>query len=190
MSDVSFSPDPSLQDPPPTFWSEAKGWVRDIVGTFVPALLIVLVFNVFIAQATRVEGQSMEPNLHDNQRLIIEKVTYRFRSVQRDDIVVLKLPNRPGPPLIKRVVGMPGEEIAIHDGQVFIDGDLLTEPYLNQLTYSNHDLKVVPDDHVFVMGDNRGYSSDSRSFGVVHLDYIVGRAWFCYWPVSDIGFIR
>jgi signal peptidase I len=170
--------------------SELRAWLRDIFSTFVPALLIVIVLNLFVAQATRVEGQSMEPSLHNDQRLIIEKLSYRFKSIQRGDIIVLKLPNRPGPPLIKRVVGLPGETVDIRGGQVHINGKLLTEPYLNQLTYSSHQRELVPEKSVFVLGDNRGHSSDSRSFGVVKSDYIVGRAWFCYWPPEDFGFIR
>ena len=174
----------------PSAWQELKAWGRDILGTFVPALLIVLVFNLFIAQATRVEGLSMEPNLHNDQRLIIEKLSYRFSQPQRGDIVVLKLPDRPGPPLIKRVIGLPGEVIDVREGRIYVDGQLFQEPYLNQLTFSSHTREVVPDDCYFVLGDNRGYSSDSRSFGMVHKEYLVGRAWFCYWPISDIGFIR
>jgi len=178
------------QDLSPTLGDKARDWLRDILGTFLPALVIVFFVNVFVAQATRVEGQSMEPNLHNNQRLIIEKVSYRFEVPQRGDIIVLKLPNRPGPPLIKRVVGLPGEVVEIRDGQVHINGQLLAEPYLNQYTYSNHAREVVSQDSVFVLGDNRGFSSDSRSFGMVRLEYIVGHAWFCYWPPSDIGFIH
>ena len=190
MSNMPFPAGEEQRGPEPSVWSEIMGWIKDILGTFVPALVIVLVLNLFVAQATRVEGQSMEPNLHNNQRLIIEKITYRFFPAQRGDIVVLKLPDRPGPPLIKRVVGLSGEVVEIRDGQVYIDGRLLSEPYLNQLTYSSRPSETVPDGSLFVMGDNRGYSSDSRAFGVVSLEFIVGRAWFCYWPPEDIGFVR
>lgn len=189
MSDETNNP-PAGPEPRHGVWKAIKAWLRDILGTLLPALVIVLVINVFVAQATRVEGQSMEPNLHNNQRLIIEKVTYRLRAPQRGDIVVLKLPERPGPPLIKRVVGLAGEVVEIHDGRVYINGEALEEPYLNQLTYSHHPREMVPEGSVFVLGDNRGFSSDSRSFGMVSLEHIVGRAWFCYWPPGDIGFVR
>ena len=159
---------------------------RELAETLVPAIIIALLIHVFLAQATRVYGQSMEPNLHTNMRLVVEKVSYRMHSPQRGDIVVLRV--RPGDELlIKRIIGLPGDEVAIHDGQVYVNGKALDEPYLNQNTRGNLAPRVVPPLHVFVMGDNRRASNDSRSFGPVHLDNIVGRAWFSYWPLQNIG---
>ena len=171
-----------------------SGLLREIVETFLPALVIVLVINLFLAQATRVEGQSMEPSLHDNQRLIIEKVSYHLHPPQRGDIVVLRLPNRHSDPLIKRVIGLPGEVIDIQNGQVLINGEPLGEPYL-RLHQDTLPVVVplpftVPEGHVFVLGDNRGSSNDSRTFSSVPISDIVGRAWFRYWPPSEIGFVR
>jgi signal peptidase I len=189
-------------------------WALDVAETVLPALLIVLVVNVFLAQATRVEGQSMEPNIHDDQRLVVEKVSYRVRPPQRGEIVVIKSPSwRPQSlqqqiltwfctivpvecsvdmpdPLIKRVVGLPGETIEIRDGQVCINGPVLEEPYVEQLTFGDVSPRVISPDHVFVLGDNRGASNDSRSFGEVALSNIVGRAWLRYWPPEDMGVIR
>jgi len=88
------------------------------------------------------------------------------------------------------VIGLPGETVEIQQGHVYINGELLQEPYLTQLTFSSHSREVVPEDSIFVLGDNRGYSSDSRSFGVVKLEYVIGRAWFRYWPLDEIGFVR
>jgi signal peptidase I len=167
-----------------------SGWFRDILETILPALLIVLVVNVFLAQATRVEGQSMEPNLHNNQRLIIEKISYRFRPPRRGDIVVIKMPNRHSDPLIKRVVGLPGETIEVRDGHVYINGQMLNEPYLEQLTYGNTGPHVIAPGSIFVLGDNRGASNDSRSFGEVMISSILGHAWFRYWPLDEIGLVR
>ena len=177
-------------DPVPQPPSRLGGWIRDILETVLPALFIVLVVNVFLAQATRVEGQSMEPNLHNNQRLIIEKISYRFHPPRRGDIVVLKVANRHSDPLIKRVVGLPGETIEIRDGHVYINGEVLTEPYLEQLTYGNTGPHVIAPGYIFVLGDNRGASNDSRSFGEVSISSIVGRAWFRYWPWDEIGLLR
>lgn len=189
-------------------------WMRDVVETILPALLIVLVVNVFLAQATRVEGQSMEPNIHDNQRLVVEKISYRLHLPERGDIVVLKPPNSISlpldqrivswfctvlpldcsidmpDPLIKRVIGLPGETIEIKNGYVYINGQVLEEPYLQQLTFGNVSSRVISPGHVFVLGDNRSASNDSRSFGEVALSNIVGRAWFRYWPPDDIGVVR
>ncbi len=167
-----------------------KGLVREVLETVVPALIIVLVINMFLAQATRVEGQSMEPNLHDNQRLIIEKISYYVHAPQRGDIIVLRLPNRRSDPLIKRVVGLPGETVEITNGKVYINGQVLDEPYLNQDTYQGMPPRVVPEHEVFVLGDNRGFSNDSRAFGFVPFSDIVGRAWFRYWPPPSIGLVR
>ncbi|MEA3406832.1 MAG: signal peptidase I [Chloroflexota bacterium] len=164
-----------------------KSWLRELVESVLPALVIVLVINVFLAQATRVEGQSMEPNLHNNQRLIIEKVTYRFNKPEHGDIVVLHPPQQSGEPLIKRVIGVPGETLEIHDGQVYIDGQVIDEPYLDQPTWGTFGPILVPEGHVFVMGDNRRASNDSRAFGVVAFEDIIGRAWVRYWPLSEIG---
>ena len=164
-------------------------WFREMVESVVPALVIVLVVNVFLAQATRVEGQSMEPNLHNNERLIIEKVTYRFRDPRRGDIVVLRRANRTSEPLIKRVIGVPGDTVSIQAGTVYINGQSLDEPYLNQQTWGDMSPRLVPEEHVFVLGDNRRASNDSRAFGVVAYDDIVGHAWIRYWPPSDAGLI-
>jgi signal peptidase I len=175
---------------PTSLRATVTSWLKEIVSTLVPALFIALVVNVFVAEARIVEGPSMEPNLHRDQRLIIDKLSYHYREIERGDIVIIDLPERSGPPLIKRAVGLPGETIEIHDGQVFIDGVLLSEPYLTQLTYSGREVVVVPQDSLFVMGDNRAYSSDSRAFGVVGLEHVMGRAWLRYWPLDDVGFLR
>jgi len=164
-----------------------NSWVRELLEAVLPALVIVLVINVFLAQATRVEGQSMDPSLHNNQRIIIEKLSYRFRPPARGEIVVLR---RPQPdPLIKRVVGLPGETVAIHDNQVYVDREPLDEPYLRELTSGVMPPEVVPEGHVFVLGDNRDSSNDSRAFGMVPFEDIVGRAWVRYWPPREIGLV-
>lgn len=160
--------------------------LREVLETFVPAIIIALLIHIFLAQATRVYGQSMEPNLHTDMRLVVEKISYRLHGPERGDIVVLRV--RPDEDLlIKRIIGLPGEEVSIHDGQVYINGQPLDEPYLNQETRGNMAPQVVPPLHVFVMGDNRRASNDSRSFGPIHRDNIIGRAWFAYWPPQTIG---
>jgi signal peptidase I len=214
MSEQLLTEQPEPGPPPVATQRKILSWLRDVVETILPALLIVLVVNVFLAQATRVEGQSMEPNIHDDQRLVVEKVSYRFHLPERGDIVVLKPPtwkplrldqrvvswlctvlpldcsmNLPDP-LIKRVVALPGETIEIKDGHVYIDGQILEEPYLQQQTLGSVPLRVITEEHVFVLGDNRGASNDSRSFGEVALSNIVGRAWLRYWPPDDVGLVR
>ena len=167
--------------------SKIKQWLRELLESVLPALVIVLVVNIFLAQATRVEGQSMEPNLHNNERLIIEKISYRFHQPGRGDIVVLRRPNKSVEPLIKRVIGLPGETVRIVEGRVYIDDVPLDEPYLDQATWGDTHAQRVPEDHVFVLGDNRRASNDSRAFGMVPLDDIIGRAWVRYWPPTEAG---
>ena len=164
-----------------------KVFLRELAESVLPALAIVLVVNVFLAQATRVEGQSMEPNLHDDERLIIEKITYRLRDPQPGDIVVLRRPDRASEPLIKRVVAAPGQTLQIKEGRVLVDGKLYDEPYLDQETWGTMPLQLVPEEHIFVLGDNRRASNDSRIFGMVPYDDIIGRAWMRYWPPSRVG---
>lgn len=166
-------------------------FVRELLETILPALLIALLINVFVGQATRVEGQSMEPNLHSEQRLVVEKLSYRFHGPQRFDIVVLKMPNHGEELLIKRVIGLPGETVEIRDGHVYVNGNLLAEPFTDQSTHPGRNSKVtVPPLHIYVMGDNRDRSNDSRSFGPVPIDNLIGRAWLSYWPVEQIGFVH
>ncbi len=164
---------------------------REALETILPAVLIALLINVFVGQATRVEGQSMEPNLHTDQRLVVEKVSYRFHGPQRFDVVVLKLPSQGEDLLIKRVIGLPGETVEIEDGRVYINDEPLNEPFVSQDTRAGrHGRVTVPPLHVFVLGDNRNSSNDSRNFGPVPIENIVGKAWVSYWPLEDVGLVR
>jgi signal peptidase I len=157
----------------------------EVLETILPAFVIALLINFFLAQGTYVHGQSMEPNLHPDQRLIIEKVSYRLHGPRRGDIVVIRLEEYESP-LIKRVVGMPGETVEIRDNQVYIDGNPLAEGYLPGAVQGSYGPVVVLPLHVFVMGDNRNASNDSRAFGAVHVSQIVGKAWLSYWPLDEI----
>jgi len=174
--------------------SHALPWLlqalRELAETIIPAVAIALVINLFLAQATQVLGQSMEPNLHTSQRVVVEKVTYRFlHGPRRGDIVVIDLPGQTEM-LIKRVMGLPGETIEVRGGEVYIDGEKVEEDWTTRQGGGNYGPKTIPPLHVFVMGDNRGASNDSRNFGPVHIDHIVGQAWFSYWPPEYVGFVE
>jgi signal peptidase I len=162
--------------------------VREVLETIVPAIIVALLINIFLAQATRVYGQSMEPNLEPNQRLVVEKLSYRLHAPRRGDVVVLRVHDQ-SELLIKRVIGLPGDTVEIRQGRVFVNGEELDEPYLAHLTSGTYPSTYIPPLHVFVLGDNRGFSNDSRSFGMISIDNILGRAWISYWPVDRMGFV-
>ncbi len=167
--------------------------LREILETMIPAVIIALLINLLLAQATRVYGQSMEPNLHTDQRLVVEKISYNHwwpvRGPQRGDVVVFRVdPN--SDLLIKRVIGLPGDRVEIRSGQVIINGAPLDEPYITRSTYGDYGPIDVPPLHIFVLGDNRGFSNDSRAFGALPLDAVIGRAWISYWPPDQWGVVQ
>lgn len=170
-------------------WQEARSLFRDIVFAGLVAVLIV----VFVIQPVRVEGQSMMPRLHDQDRIFVNKFIYPLREwlgdespIKRGDIVVLLYPNDPSKSYIKRVVGLPGEQIEVIDGRLYVNDEQIEEPYLDA-EYLSRDSTPGPVDinahHYFVMGDNRNNSSDSRSWGLVPEKYIYGKAVYRYYPL-------
>ena len=176
-------------------------WVAVAVGALAVALLI----KAFLLQAFYIPSGSMEPTLHEDDRVLVNKLSYRLGDVERGDIVVFHKPDdAPGDidDFIKRVIGLPGETISFSGGTVFIDGQALLEDYVEGARTTNSspirgcaneppvaDTCTVPADTVFVMGDNRGGSTDSRSFGPIEVDSIVGRAFLKVWPLGDLGFL-
>ncbi len=175
-------------------WSESLKLLRDIVLI----IAVFLLLGVFVAQPVVVEGTSMLPQLHDGERLLVNKlVYYKFKSVswghiERGDVIVFWYPRDPEKSYVKRVIGLPGEMVEVSDGKVLINGTELSETYLE--AEHNQSLPSFPpkrvDEHFyFVMGDNRDNSSDSRYWGLVPEKYIYGKAFFRYWNPSSIGFI-
>jgi signal peptidase I len=165
-------------------------WLVELGETVLPAIVIAVLINLFLAQATRVYGSSMEPNLHTNQRLVVEKVSYHLHAPRRGDVVVIRMPERGPELLIKRVIALAGETIEVRGGVVYIDGEPLEESYLPRKTTGTYGPTTIPEGNVFVMGDNRGASNDSRIFGPVPLDRVVGHAWVSYWPIDTVGLIE
>jgi signal peptidase I len=161
--------------------------VRDGVAIAVPAILLALVVHLFLAQATIVYGQSMEPNLSPYQRLIVEKASYRVRAPQRNEIVVVDLPGLDDM-LVKRVVGLPGETIAVRQGLVYVNGAPLMEPFPHDLDNATMAPVTLGPTEIFVLGDNRDDSNDSRYFGPVEQQRILGRVWMRYWPLDRLRF--
>lgn len=164
--------------------------VWEAITAVVPAVLIALFINVYVAQAVEIEaGPSMQPNLYQSYRVMIEKVSYRFHPPDRGDIVVV---DRPGEEvsLIKRVMGLPGETIEVRGGHVMIDGQSIEEPWVTYLGGPDYGPAEVPEGHVFILGDNRRVSRDSRAIGPVALSSIEGRVWLVYWPLEEIRLVR
>ncbi|MCA1589626.1 MAG: signal peptidase I [Acidobacteria bacterium] len=177
------------------FYGESLRLARDIFLIIVVFVLI----GVFAVQPVVVEGTSMVPELHDGERLLVNKlIYYNIESVSwghltRGDIVVFWYPKEPDKSYVKRVIGLPGETVEVRNGKVFIDGEVLEEDYLDiehNQSLPSFSPRRVDDHHFFVMGDNRDNSSDSRYWGLVPAKYIYGKAFFRYWKPSGIGFLE
>jgi signal peptidase I len=179
-------PEPSSQpeQAPPTnsggdLISELKSWFRDIIV-------------IFLIQPVKVEGTSMQPRLVDQERIFVNRFIYRFEDIHRGDIVVFWYPRDTNKSFIKRVVAIPGDQVEIFSGDVFVNGTKIEEPYL-KAEFRDHDSfhkTIVPRDQYFVLGDHRNSSNDSRNWGFVPRSLIYGKAIFSYWPVSRVGMVE
>jgi signal peptidase I len=175
-------------------WSEGRLLFRDLAFALMLAALMV----VFVVQPVKVEGTSMLPRLHDGERIFVNKLVYYddyswAPHIDRGDIVVFWYPNDPSKSYIKRVIGLPGDKVEIHEGIVRINDHDLQETYLDphlNASHPSHPLVYVRPNYYFVMGDNRDNSSDSRSWGLVPKKYIYGKALFRYWPLSNASVIH
>jgi len=165
-----------------------KQWTRDIVISIAVASFIIM----FLYQPVRVEGTSMLPRLADHDRLFINKFAYRIGDVKRGDVVVFLYPADHTKSYIKRVIGLPGDEVRVDHGHVIVNGVQLVEPYVEARFQDDRSIPdvLVPVSEVFVMGDHRSVSSDSRDFGPVSEKLIYGKAAYVYWPVKDSGSVQ
>ena len=173
----------------PTRFGQIKEFVWELIKVVVISLAIIVPVRYFLIQPFFVKGASMEPNFYNHEYLIIDEITYRLDEPQRGDVVVFKYPRDPDQYFIKRIVGLPEEKLELKGGQVYIYNDqyplgqLLDEAYLPRETKTRGEQSETLDqDEYFVLGDNRGSSMDSRSFGVLKRGLIVGRVWFRGWP--------
>lgn len=161
---------------------------RDLLQTFLTALVVFLVANALTGRYV-VQSFSMEPTLHEGQYLLVSRVAYLFHPPQRGDIVVLRPPRHLSTvPYVKRIVGLPGEHIQVHDGRVWVDGVVLNEPYVSGPALYEIDITLGAQEYL-VLGDNRNNSNDSHVWGVLPEDHIVGKAIFRYWPLSKLGML-
>ncbi len=184
--------------------------LKEFAQIVFPAIFLAAFIHLFLAQATIVRGQSMQPNLQPEERLIMEKLSYHFHAPRHNEIIVLDMPGSPAL-IIKRVVGLPGQTVEIQQGRLLVDGHEVASPYPEAIQpawrspnagadgqmasglvtlRSEYGPITLPEDAFFVLGDNRVNSNDSRSFGPVHRDYIKGRIWVRYWPLTRFTIFR
>ncbi len=160
----------------------------DILETLLLSVVLFFLINAVSARI-KIDGSSMEPNLHHGEFVIVSKINYRFGEPERGDVVVFDFPRNITQEYIKRIIGLPGEQIRVEGGKVFINSILLTEPYLKMEPRYEGEW-VVPESTLFVLGDNRNNSSDSHTWGIVPMENVIGEALLIYWPPSSWGLIN
>lgn len=167
---------------------DLKSWSRDILFAIAIAIFIV----IFIIQPVKVEGTSMQPQLADQDRIFVNRFIYRFKEIDRGDVVVFWYPLDRKKSFIKRIIGIPGDSIEIRRGAVYINGELTVEPYLKKefSDFRSFSEILVPPGKYYVLGDHRNSSNDSRNWGFVDRSLIYGKAVFSYWPVSHVGLVE
>lgn len=163
-------------------------FVGEVAETILLAFILFLLIRTAL-QTYRVDGSSMEPNFYDGQFLVVDKVTPRLFPLRRGDVVVFHYPNDPSRDYIKRVIALPGEEVEVRAGEVYINGRRLDEPYETYPSQYSWGPALVGEGQLFVLGDNRGHSSDSHTWGMLDRRQVVGRAWIRYWPPEHWGII-
>ena len=196
-----------ISEPQPSASTNGQGLrlIREWVTVLVVALVIAITVRSLLLQQFYISGPSMEATMFQDNRVLVNKLSYRLHDIHRGDVVVFDRVTVDGEvvqhdDLIKRVIGLSGETISIKDCQVFINGKLLPEPYLNDYDLAQTSLDdrcrvpvmeetLIPEDHLFVMGDNRPQSFDSRMFGSIEQNLVVGRAFVIIWPFGEAKFL-
>ncbi|NOQ40356.1 MAG: signal peptidase I [Anaerolineales bacterium] len=164
------------------------GVLIDILETLLLSVVLFFLINAVSARI-RIDGSSMEPNLHHGEFVIVSKINYRFGEPERGDVVVFDFPRNITQEYIKRVIGLPGDHILIEDGNVYVNEIILSEPYLIMEPQYEGEWDV-PENTLFVLGDNRNNSSDSHTWGTVPMSNVIGEALVVYWPPSSWGLIN
>jgi signal peptidase I len=170
---------------------QRPSWVNflwEVVQTLIMAVILYFLIDTVVGRV-RVENISMQPTLHEGQFILVNKMAYRLGDFQRGDVIVFHYPRNPEEDYIKRVIGLPGDDVMISDGQVVVNGQVLDEPYIASPPQYNNSW-MVPEGQVFVLGDNRNQSSDSHSWGYVPAENVVGKALVIYWPLDDLKILN
>jgi signal peptidase I len=176
---------------PKNKFREVVEFTWEILKIVIISLAIIVPIRYFLIQPFFVNGASMEPNFQNGDYLIVDEISYRFDAPERGDVVIFRYPLDPSQFFIKRVIGLPGENIKVEDGKVFINGKVLDESkYLQNIdTAGSIEVKLAENEY-FVLGDNRQASSDSRKWGEVDKKFIIGRAWLRAWPFNRAGVVN
>jgi signal peptidase I len=167
---------------------------RDVIEVVLPAFVLFFVIHTFFLEARYVPSPSMVPTIEVQDRFLSNKTAYWFRQPQRYDIIIFSPPKslKVKEDFVKRVIGLPGETIAVHNGMVYINNKPLAEPYISagRAPLSEFAPMIIPDGHLFMMGDNRNNSQDSRYWGPLPLKNIKGKAWWRFWPLNRMGIVK
>ena len=173
------------------------GYFWSLFGFAICVLVVAFFLKALVFQPFVVDGYSMEPSYHDKEYLVVNKFVYRVENPEHTDVVVFRPPDHPELTYIKRVIGLPWDTVKISSGKVYVNGVILTENYLQggNTTLVDGDEKVVlerklKDNEYFLMGDNRAHSTDSRYFGAVPKENIIGKAWITVYPTADFGWAK
>jgi signal peptidase I len=172
------------------------GAIFDFLQGIVVVLAVLVMVYLFIMSPQEINGASMEPNFHNGEFILTNKVLYKFRDPKRGDVIIFKSPRNKEVDYIKRIIGLPGETVKLENNTFYINGQKVEEPYLPAgiVVFGGSFLQegseiVVPPGQYFVSGDNRPHSSDSREFGTIAKEDFIGAAFFRYWPFSQLGII-
>ncbi|RED76140.1 signal peptidase I [Cohnella phaseoli] len=174
--------------------NEAKEWIKALLA----AAIVLFLIQKFLFMPYAIEGPSMFPTFKTGERIVVNKLIFELRSPKRGEIVVLRSPE--GRTLIKRIIGLPGDRIQLKNNLVYINGEVLVEPYLQSSLYDkagngikmirDYSQYLVPENKLFVLGDNRLHSQDSRALGAISLKEVIGRADLVIWPINQVRFVQ
>ncbi len=170
---------------------QRPGWITflwELLQTVILAILLYFLIDTVVGRV-RVENISMQPTLHEGEFLLVNKIAYKLGEYNRGDVIIFHYPRDPSEDYIKRLIGLPGDHVVIRNGQVFVNGEQLNEPYIAAPPRYNDEV-TVPQGQLFVLGDNRNQSSDSHSWGFVPENLVVGKALVVYWPLNDLQLLN
>src|SRR5438105_250561 len=190
MDETFPLPQSEVLEKAPAVRRAARPIWREWLETILTTVAFFFLVEMFVVQGYKVYGSCMEPNLFTGERILGNKIVYDFERIERGDIVVFRPPHHPETPFVKRVIGLPGDILAIRNNHVYINGRRLMEPYLRRAWHDDRAPTRVRPGMVFVMGDNRDNSSDSRAWGELPVRNIQAKAWLRYWPPSRIEILH